>query len=208
MLNETYGKLNLPARYEISKQDTSSKSRFGKAVVPSFMNHDLNQLFEHSDIEDMLCKSEWLWNQYSEKGREKQTEEEGTYSVACLIMVVKALIVRKDKGDTPQIVANEKVIITKTGKVIKLSDETSDKPATGNNAEPTVIECIHNIEKNLRQQDPEHVKYVKGYIGDWVYLLMNNKFDKDALLSLYDAEEIRTKTLELIKKLNYDMVSL
>ena len=34
---------------------------------------------------------------------------------------------------------------------------------------------------------------------------MQNKFDKDSLLSLFDAEEVRAKTLQTIKKLNYDL---
>ena len=92
--------------------------------------------------------------------------------------------------------------------MIKLSDETTDKPAGGNSSEPTVIEYIHNIGKFLVDKKPENVDYVKNYIGDWVSLLMNNKFDKDSLLPVFDAEEIRLQTLQLIKKLNYDMVSM
>ncbi len=207
MLYETYSKINLPSRYEEVKQETISKSRFGKTVASFGSSQDLNKLLANPQIEDLLCKSEWLWNQYIPRGKEKRSEEEATYCVACLIAVVSVLIARKDEGTSPQIVANEKVIITKTGKVIKLSDETNDKPVSSGN-EPTVIECIHNIDRYLKDKREDNVRYVKGYIEDWVNLLMNNKFDKDSLLAVYDAEEIRTKTLELIKKLSYDMVSL
>lgn len=208
MFTETYGKINLPSRYEAAHQESGAKSLFGKAVAVSTDPH-LQKMYEHSQIEDMLCKSEWLWHQYQDRGKARQTEEECTYSVACLIVVVKLLIVRtKAVKAAPQIASNERVIITKTGKVIKLSDESNDKPANNGGSGPTVIECIHDINAHLKDHSEENVKYVKNYIEDWVNFLMDNKFDKDSLLPLFDAEEVRAKTLQLIKKLNYDMVSL
>ncbi|MBR1865236.1 MAG: hypothetical protein IJ801_01875 [Lachnospiraceae bacterium] len=209
MFAETYEKVNLPTKYDTFKHEAGPKALFGKAAQAS--DPHLHRMYERPQMEDMLCKSEWLWHQYREKGREKQTEEECTYSVACLIVVVKFLIVRKKMSgsSTPQIASNERVIITKTGKVIKLSDETNDKPAhSNNNSGPNVIECIHEIDQYLKDQDEDNIKYVKGYIEDWVTFLMNNKFDRDSLLTLFDAEEVRAKTLQLIKKLNYDMIAL
>lgn len=209
LFSETYNKIILPSKYDVYKHhDTAPKPRFGKSAVP-VGDPFLNKLMDTAPIEDMLCKAEWLWHQYSEKGRDRQTDEECTYSVACLIMVVKMLIVRKeDLKPSAPIASHEKVIITKTGKVIKLSDETNDKPVNSVNNGPTVIECINEINHYLKDQSEMNVKYVKDYIEDWVSLLMNNKFDKDSLLSLYDAEEVHVKTLQLIKKLNYDMISL
>lgn len=209
LFSETYNKIILPSKYDVYKHhDTAPKPRFGKSAAP-VGDPFLNKLMDTAPIEDMLCKAEWLWHQYSEKGRDRQTDEECTYSVACLIMVVKMLIVRKeDLKPSAPIASHEKVIITKTGKVIKLSDETNDKPVNSVNNGPTVIECINEINHYLKDQSEMNVKYVKNYIEDWVSLLMNNKFDKDSLLSLYDAEEVHVKTLQLIKKLNYDMISL
>lgn len=209
LFSETYNKIILPSKYDVYKHhDTAPKPRFGKSAAP-VGDPFLNKLMDTAPIEDMLCKAEWLWHQYSEKGRDRQTDEECTYSVACLIMVVKMLIVRKeDLKPSAPIASHEKVIITKTGKVIKLSDETNDKPVNSVNNGPTVIECINEINHYLKDQSEMNVKYVKDYIEDWVSLLMNNKFDKDSLLSLYDAEEVHVKTLQLIKKLNYDMISL
>ncbi len=209
LFSETYNRIILPSKYDIYKHhDTAPKPRFGKAAAPAG-DPFLNKLLDNAAMEDMLCKAEWLWHQYSEKGRDRQTDEECTYSVACLIMVVKMLIVRKeDLKPAAPIASHEKVIITKTGKVIKLSDETNDKPVNSMNNGPTVIECINEINHYLKDQSEMNVKYVKDYIEDWVSLLMNNKFDKDSLLSLYDAEEVHVKTLQLIKKLNYDMISL
>ena len=125
--------------------------------------------------------------------------------MACLVKVVELLIVRKDKQATPEVTPNKKVIITKTGKVIELSDESDDKPVNNKNNEPTVIEHIHNIGEYLKDRREENVNYVKTYIEDWVEFLMQNKFDKDSLLSLFDAEEVRAKTLQTIKKLNADL---
>ncbi|MBR1599808.1 MAG: hypothetical protein IJ661_12985 [Lachnospiraceae bacterium] len=208
MFGETYNKINLPTRYAAEKHETAApKFGFGKATAPA-ANSDLMRMYNHSGIEEMLCKSEWLWNQYKLKNRDKQSDEEATYSVACLVRVVEMLIVRGGDQVTPETKPNKRVIITKTGKVIELSDESDDKPVNSGNNEPTVIEHINNIETNLKDRRPENIEYVKNYIEDWVEMLMSNKFDKDTLLSLFDAEELRAKTLQTIKKLNYDMVAL
>lgn len=212
MFTETYGKINLPSRYNIEKPktETTPTLKFGFAkAAPSAANPELNKMFSNLRIEEMLCKSEWLWNQYKDKGHEKQTAEESTYSVACLIKVVELLIVRHERKVTTEASApNKKVIITKTGKVIELSDESGTKPVNASNDDPTVIEHIANIETYLKNRSQENVDYVKNYIEDWVSYLMQNKFDRDSLLSLAEAEEVRTKTLQTIKKLNYDMISL
>ena len=98
MFQDTYTKISVPSKYEQHKQETVSvpKFGFGKAAAP-VANPELNRMFSNLQIEEMLCKSEWLWNQYKDKGKEKRTEEECTYSVACLIKVVEILIARKDK---------------------------------------------------------------------------------------------------------------
>ncbi len=212
MFQDTYAKVNLPSKYDSGRQEAPSaapKFGFGKMVTPTTSSSpELNKMFANLQIEEMLCKSEWLWNQHLDKDVERQTEEEGTYSVACLIKVVELLIVRKNKAATPEATPNKKVIITKTGKVIELSDESDDKPVNSKNNEPTVIEHINTIEDYLKDRREDNVAYVKSYIEDWVNMLMQNKFDKDSLLSPFDADEIRSKTLQTIKKLSIDMVSL
>lgn len=205
MFHDTFTKINLPSKYE-TKQELSGGGMFGFGKSSSNSNSELNKLYANPQIEEMLCKSEWLWQQYQEKGKDKQTEEEVTYSVACLIKVVELLIVRKQAAPTSSAPApNKKVIITKTGKVIELSDESDDQSVTSKNNEPTVIEHIHNIQRILKDQSLDNVAYVKAYIEDWVDLLMQNKFDRDSLLSLFDADEVRTKTLQTIKKLSMDL---
>ncbi len=209
MFQDTYAKINLPSRYDTIKQESGGgKFGFGKSST-SASNSELNKMLANPQVEDMICKSEWLWHQFEEKGNDKPTEEEVTYSVACLIKVVETLIVRKDNivADTAPN-KNKKVIITKTGKVIELSDESDDKPVNNKGNEPSVIEHIRNIDNFLKVRSKENAEYVKAYIEDWVALLMQNKFDKDSLLSLFDADEVRTKTLQTIKKLSMDMVAL
>lgn len=206
MFSETYSKIVLSSRYDTDKQEPAPKVRFGKSS--QMVSSSLNQLFNNSEIEEMLCKSEWLWNQYKIKGRDKQSESECTYSVACLVRVIEKLIVRNGDQIVPEAKPNKKVIITKTGKVIELSDESDDKPVNGGNEGPSVIEHIKNIEINLKNRSPENVEYVKSYIEDWVEVLMQNKFDKGSNLTIYDAEEIRIKTLRTIKKLVHDMIML
>lgn len=209
-LQDTYSKINLPSRYTANKQDSGgSMFGFGKTAAPS-TNSELNKMLNVPQIEDMLCKSEWLWHQYQDKGKDKPSEEEVTYSVACLVKVVELLIVRKQNGTAAEdmVPKNKKVIITKTGKVIELSDESDNRPVNSKTSEPTVIEHIHNIQRNLKNRSPENVEYVQDYIEDWVNLLMQNKFDKDSLLSVFDADEIRSKTLQTIRRLNLDMIAL
>ena len=206
MFSETYSKIVLSSRYDTDKQEPAPKVRFGKSS--QMVSSSLNQLFNNSEIEEMLCKSEWLWNQYKIKGRDKQSESECTYSVACLVRVIEKLIVRNGDQIVPEAKPNKKVIITKTGKVIELSDESDDKPVNGGNEGPSVIEHIKNIEINLKNRSPENVEYVQSYIEDWVEILMQNKFDKGSNLTIYDAEEIRIKTLRTIKKLVHDMIML
>lgn len=213
MFQETYTKINLPSKYDVSKTETPAaapKFSFGKVVASATNNTspELAKMFANLQMEELLCKSEWLWNQYLEKGAARQSEEEGTYSVACLIKVVELLIVRKNKAAAPEASPNKKVIITKTGKVIELSDESDDKPVNSKSNEPTVIEHINTIEDFLKDRREDNISYVKSYIEDWVNMLMQNKFDKDSLLSPFDADEIRAKTLQTIKKLSIDMVSL
>lgn len=209
MFQDTYTKVSVPSKYMKNKQETVStpKFGFGKAAAP-VVHPELNRMFSNLQIEEMLCKSEWLWNQYKEKGKEKRTEEECTYSVACLIKVVEIMIARKDKKVVSESTPNKRVIITKTGKVIELSDESDDKPVSSKSNDPTVIDHINHIEDYLRDRREENVEYVKNYIEDWIEYLMQNKFDKDSLLSAFEAEEVREKTLQTIKRLSFDMVAL
>ncbi len=218
MFQDTYNKINLPSKYDSGKQDTStptstSKFNLGKVVASAsasvgVMTPELSKMFSNLQMEELLCKSEWLWHQHNQKGLERQSPEEATYSVACLVKVVELLIVRKQKTAVPESSPNKKVIITKTGKVIELSDESTSKPVNSKDNGPTVIEHINIIEEYLKDRREDNVKYVKSYIDDWVGLLMQNKFDKDSLLSPFDADDIRVKTLQTIKKLSLDMVSL
>lgn len=208
MVHETYSKIVLPQNYEVKHESSGGKFGFGKSSSNSG-DTELTKMFNNIIMEEMLCKSEWLWNQHTMKNRDRQTEEEATYSVACLIRVVELLIVRKGKTTVTETSApNKKVIITKTGKVIELSDESDDKPVHSKNNDPTVIEHINHIEEFLKNRSDSNVAYVKGYITDWVNMLMQSKFDRDSLLSVVEAEEVRSKTWQTIKKLNYDMLSL
>jgi hypothetical protein len=208
MVHDAYNRVVLPQRYETKQETSTGKFGFGKSSSGSVNNSDLEKMFGNLIMEEMLCKSEWLWNQHTEKGRDKQTEEEATYSIACLVRVVELMLVRKGKSAPAEAAPNKKVIITKTGKVIELSDESDDKPVNSKNNDPTVIEHINNIDEYLKVRTEDNAAYVKSYIDDWVNMLMQSKFDRDSLLSVNQAEEVRNRTWQIIKKLNHDMVSL
>lgn len=207
-LAKTFSDITLPSRYGVSPQpQTTSKFGFGKHNNTA-ENQDYKKLMANSEVADMLCKSEWLWYQYIERGKNKQTQEEVTYSVACLIRIVELLIARKAQAAPKTDAPNKKVIITKTGKVIELSDESSSTAVSDRPQELNVMEFIDNIGQHMTTPTDENISYVKAYIEDWLNFLLNNKFDKDLLLSVFEAEEMRSKTLQIIKKMSYDLKPL
>ncbi|MDE5966690.1 MAG: hypothetical protein K2G89_07645 [Lachnospiraceae bacterium] len=207
-LAKTFSDITLPSRYAAAQQpQTTSKFSFGKHNNNA-ENQEYRKLMANSEVADMLCKSEWLWYQYIERGKDKQTQEEVTYSVACLIRIVELLIARKSQPVPKTDAPNKKVIITKTGKVIELSDESSSTAVSDRPQELNVMEFIDNIGQHMTTPTDENISYVKAYIEDWLNFLLNNKFDKNLLLSVFEAEEMRSKTLQIIKKMIYDLKPL
>ncbi len=207
-LQKDYGEIPVPAKYKKVEEHTGGGKLFGRSSAPA-MDTDLRKLLDDSKIEEMLLKSEWLWYQYQDKGAESQTQIEATYSVVCLIKAVEKLLDKKGGG--PQIKAeaapNKKVIITKTGKVIELSNEGSSSPVSANKiATPSVVENINNLQNGLKDKSDENVEYVKAYVNDWLNNIMKCKFDKDTMLPLFEAEELRGKTFQVLKKLRADLV--
>lgn len=204
-LIKTYANIQVPAKYKKPEEHQSGGKLFGKSAGPS-MDSDLKKLLTDTKIEEMLLKSEWLWYQFEDKGAEKQTPEESTYSVVCLIKVVEKLIDRKGGSSKTESTPNKKVIITKTGKVIELSDEGTQAPSANTSLAPTVIENINNIVVALKDKSEENVTYVQSYINDWLDTVVNAKLDKNVMLPLYECEELRTKTLQVVKKLRADLL--
>lgn len=200
-LFKTYEAVNAGTKYQTIQQEGF---KFGGSKQGE---EEFRRLFKNNRLADMLLKSEWLWYQFIDKEVEKQTEEELTYSVACLVKAVEIMISRKPSAEKKDQSANKRVIITKTGKVIELSDETGTTQ-TVNKPETNVISYINDIGSFLLNRSDENVAYVKRYMDEWIKALMENQFDKDSMLDLSDAEELRNKTLIIIKKLNCDMQPL
>lgn len=204
-LIKTYAEIPVPAKYKKAEVQTGGKL-FGKSAAPA-MDADLKKLITDPKIEEMLYKSEWLWYQYEDKENDKQTPEESTYSVVCLIKVVEKLLDKKGVGQAKaESTPNKKVIITKTGKVIELSDEGTQSQSTNTSLSPTIIENINNIIVALKDKSEENVAYVKAYVNDWLDTVVDAKMDKNTMLPLYEAEELRGKTLQVIKKLRADLL--
>ncbi len=208
-LIKTYADIAVPAKYKKAEVKDSGSKLFGKAAAPA-MDPDLKKLLSDTRIEEMLLKSEWLWHQYEDKGNDQQTPEEATYSVVCLVKVVERLLDKKSGGASSAAPApNKKVIITKTGKVIELSDEGQQAvPNAGNNASlaPTVIENLNNIVVALKDKAEDNVTYVKAYVNDWLDAIVDAKFDRTTMMPLFEAEELRSKTLQVVKKLRADLL--
>ncbi len=205
MLIKTYNEVVVPAKYKKPELQKSG-GLFSKASAPA-IDPDLTKLLSDTKIEEMLLKSEWLWNQYAEKGNVKQTPEESTYSVVCLVKVVEKLLDKKGGSSSKtESTPNKKVIITKTGKVIELSDESTQTPVSNTNSTPTVIENLNNIIVALKDKSEENVAYVQSYVNDWLDSVIAAKIDKNTMMALYDAEELRDKTLQVIKKLRADLL--
>ena len=120
---------------------------------------------------------------------------------------VEKLLDKKGGGTVkPETTPNKKVIITKTGKVIELSDEGSQSSSERSTATPNVVDNINNIQNTLKDKSEENVEYVKSYINDWLDSVMKCKFDLDTMLSLFEAEELRTKSFQVLKKLRADIL--
>ncbi len=207
LLAKTFAEITLPIRYR-KNAPVQKTSLFGKSSAQG--EDELKTLLQNKGIQDMLYKSEWLWNQYTEKGNDAQSPEEVTYSVACLVKVVEIFLSRNTAAATkPAEKTNKRVIITKTGKVIELSDESSNPtPVAAQPQGPTIVDYINNIENSMKNTSEENVEYVKTYLADWVDFLMDNKFDKEIMLEVFEAEEVRNKTLQVIKKLSIDLLPL
>lgn len=205
-LVKTYAAIQVPAKYKKAEaQPTGGNKLFSKSSAPA-MDADLKKLLSDTKIEEMLLKSEWLWYQFENRGAEKQTPEESTYSVVCLIKVVEKLLDRKGGSSKTESTPNKKVIITKTGKVIELSDEGTQTMSSNVSLAPTVIENINNIVVALKDKSEENVTYVQSYINDWLDTIVDAKLDKNVMLPLYEAEELRNKTLQVVKKLRADLL--
>ena len=209
-LIKTYENVVVPSKYR--KGDAGSGKGgglFGRGVASPSMDNDLKQLLDDSKIEEMLLKSEWLWHQHDTKGQAEPSSQEATYSVVCLVKATEKLLDKKGGGTQvkPESTPNKKVIITKTGKVIELSDEGSSTPSGSNvTVTPSVVDNINNLQLILKDKSEENVEYVKDYVNDWIDTLMKSKFDMDTMLSLFEAEELRTKTFQVLKKLRADIL--
>ncbi|MGN0391137.1 MAG: hypothetical protein ACI4L2_10025 [Wujia sp.] len=205
-LIKTYAETVVPAKYKKADVPQSGGKLFGKNSGPA-MDPDLQKLLADTKNEEMLLKSEWLWYQYEDKGKEQQTPEEATYSVVCLIKVVEKLLDRKGGSSSrTESAPNKKVIITKTGKVIELSDEGAQTQNNNTTLQPTVIENLNNIVVTLKDKSDANVKYVQSYVNDWLNAIVDAKLDRNSMLQLYEAEELRSKTLAVIKKLRADLL--
>lgn len=205
-LIKTYAEIVVPAKYKKNEAPQTGGKFFGKNSGPA-MEADLQKLLSDTKIEEMLLKSEWLWYQYEDKGNDEQTPEEATYSVVCLIKVVEKLLDRKGGSSSrSESSPNKKVIITKTGKVIELSDEGAQTTNNNTTLQPTVIENLNNIIVTLKDKSDANVKYVQAYVNDWLNSVVDAKLDKNSMLQLYEAEELRNKTLTVIKKLRADLL--
>jgi hypothetical protein len=58
-----------------------------------------------------------------------------------------------------------------------------------------VIENINNIIVALKDKSEENVAYVQSYVNDWLNAIVAAKIDKANMMPLYEAEELRNKTL-------------
>ncbi|MBR6401946.1 MAG: hypothetical protein IKS48_01015 [Eubacterium sp.] len=208
-LVKKYDSIVVPAKYRKVNSEQGGRSGLFGAKVTTTVDPDLRKLLDDPKIEEMLLKSEWLWHQHEAKDQPEQSPLEATYSAVCLIKAAEKLIDKRGGGvqAKPESTPNKKVIITKTGKVIELSDEGSPSPSgTNAPATPSVVENINNLETILKDKTEDNVAYVKDYVNDWIDSLMKTKFDMDTMLPLFEAEELRNKTYQVIKKLRADVL--
>ena len=87
-----------------------------------------------------------------------------------------------------------------------MSDEGAQTTNNNTTLQPTVIENLNNIIVTLKDKSDANVKYVQAYVNDWLNSVVDAKLDKNSMLQLYEAEELRNKTLTVIKKLRADLL--
>lgn len=168
-------------------------------------NDETKKLMSDTRVADCVSKSEWLWTQHQEKGQDQATKEERTYSVAYLIKTIEHILLKSAPQSAAPVSSNKRVIVTKTGKVIELSDETTGVGSPQSAPENNVISYINNIGQYVVNSDPEHVTYVQSYLNDLIDSLMEVGFDKDSFLSEFEADDLRSKAWRVIKKLMFDL---
>lgn len=196
-LNRTFDSVTLSNRYQTSGG--------GGGLFGGGGSSDLKKLTSDGKVGDCLNKSEWLWNQYSLTGSgDAPTKEERTYAVAYLIKAIEDMLTKNAPVSSSSTNSNKRVIVTKTGKVIELSDESAGGGAKAT-PESNVINYINNVGDYLKIKTPEQTEYVKDYINDLIDRLMEVGFDKDSFLSAFEADDLRMKAWTVIKKLSYDL---
>ena len=168
-------------------------------------NDNLKKLLANPRVADCVCKSDWLWFQYIDKRNDHATKEERTYAVAYLIKAIEEIITKQSPKKENGGIQNKRVIVTKTGKVIELSDETETSANKGGYEGNNVISYINNIENYLVDSSEEQVAYVKSYLNDLISSFMGVDFDKNMYLSVFEADDLRSKCWKVIKKLMQDM---
>lgn len=89
-LQETYAKIALPVRYGQDTQ-TSGGGLFGKNKASS-VDTDLARLLRDASVEEMLCKSEWLWNQHNAKCLENQLRRKHICQLHVLVKVIHRML--------------------------------------------------------------------------------------------------------------------
>ena len=200
-LTKTYELINLPSKYN---QPASGGFKFGGGGG----NDELKKLLSNASVSECVYKSEWLWHQCVDRGEQVQTPEERTYAVAYLVKAIEAIITKGSAQNKASVSStpNKRVIVTKTGKVIELSDEPNGGSPVAI-PESNVINHINNIGSYLLDNSDANVKYVQEYIDDLIRHLMEVGFDKDCLLTPFEADDLRTRTFVVIKKLLNDMVT-
>ena len=58
----------------------------------------------------------------------------------------------------------------------------------------------------LKDKSDANVKYVQAYVNDWLNAVVDAKLDRNSMIQLFEAEELRNKTLTVIKKLRADLL--
>lgn len=182
-----------------------SSSKYQTPVRMFGGNDNLKKLLANPRVADCVCKSDWLWFQYIEKRNDHATKEERTYAVAYLVKAIEEIITKQAPGKTGGEKQDKRVIVTKTGKVIELSDETESASKKEAYSDNNVIHYINNIQNYLEDTSEEHVMYVKSYLNDLIDSFMGVNFDKDMYLTVFEADDLRSKCWKVIKKLMQDM---
>ena len=101
---------------------------------------------------------------------------------------------------------DESFLAGPTEATVKLWDKVLELYKQEKDSEGGVLEIDTKLENEALEKAKEAETII--FYGGQTDYVESEGFDRDNMLSMFEAEELRSKTLKVLKKLNYDMIPM